>query len=48
MAAVNLVPIPFEGSINPGDPTGIKLYFQANKEIDEGIGKLDILVSNSK
>ena len=28
MIAVNHVRIPFEGEINPVDPTGIKVYFQ--------------------
>ena len=35
MAAVNYVFIPFEGNINPGDPTGLKLYLQVTKEIDK-------------
>ena len=35
MAAVNDVFIPFEGNINPGYPTGIKLYPQATNEIDK-------------
>ena len=33
--AVNYVLIPFEGNINPEDPTGIRLYLQATKEIDK-------------
>ena len=33
--AVNYVLIPFEGNINHGDPTEIKLFLQATKEIDK-------------
>ena len=40
--AVNYVLIPFEGNINPGDPTGLKLYLQATKDIDKETDKLDI------
>ena len=42
--AVNYVLIPFEGNINPGDPTGLKLYLQATKDIDKEIDKLYISV----
>ena len=42
MAALNYVLIPSEGNINPGYPTGIKLYLQATKEIDKETDKLDI------
>ena len=33
MSAVNDVIILFEGNINIGDPTGLKLYLQEMKEI---------------
>ena len=48
MADVNSVLIPFEGNIYPGDPTGLKLYLQGTKKIDEETYKLYISVSNSK
>ena len=32
MAAVNYVLVSFEGNINPGDATGIKIYIQATKQ----------------
>ena len=38
----------FEGNINLGYPTGIKLYLQATKEIDKETDKLDISVKNDK
>ena len=34
MTAVNDVISPFEGNINPGYPTGLKIYLQTTKEID--------------
>ena len=40
--------IPFEGNINPGYPTGIKLYLQSTKEIDKETDTLDILVPDAK
>ena len=46
MAAVNDVFIPFEGNINPGYPTGIKLYLQLKKDIYKETDKLDISVKN--
>ena len=42
MAAVNDVIRLFEGNINIGDPTGLKLYLQEMKEIDRESYKLDI------
>ena len=48
MAAVNYVLSPFEGNINLGDPTGIKLYLQTIKEIDKETEKRDISDSNDK
>ena len=45
---VNYVLIPFKGSINPGDPQGIKNYLQATNVIDKEADKLDISVSNDK
>ena len=45
---INYVLSPFEEKINPGDPTGLKLYLQATKEIDKEADKLDISVSNAK
>ena len=48
MAAANYVLRPFEGNINPRNPTGLKLYLQATKEIDKETDKLDISVSNAK
>ena len=47
MAAVKYALSPFERNINPGYPTGIKLYPQATKEIDKETCKLDISISNS-
>ena len=44
MAAVNYVVIPFEGNINPGHPTGLKIYFQETKEMDKETYKINILV----
>ena len=38
----------FEGNINTGYPTEIKLHLQATKEIDKEAEKLDISVSNAK
>ena len=34
MSAVNYVLRSFEGNINPGYPTGIKMYLQVTKDID--------------
>ena len=48
MVGVNCVLRPFEGYINHGYPTGIKIYLQATKEIDKETDKLDISASNSK
>ena len=48
MADVNHMIIPFEGNINPGDPTGLKLYLQATKDIDKETDSLYISVSNYK
>ena len=48
IAVVNYVLRPFEGKINPGYPKGLKLYLQANKNIDKETDKLDISVSNAK
>ena len=48
MAAVNYVLRPFEGDINSGYPTELKLYLQATNEMDKENDKLDISVSNSK
>ena len=45
---VNYVIIPFEGNINTGYPTGIKLYLQATTEIGKEADKLDISFSNNK
>ena len=42
MADVNYVFILFEDNINHGDPTGLKLFIQATKEIDKQTDKLDI------
>ena len=41
---INYVLSQFEGNIHSGDPTGIKLYLQATKEIDKEADKLDISV----
>ena len=41
---INYVLIQFEGNIHSGDPTVIKLYLQATKEIDKEADKLDISV----
>ena len=35
MASVNYMLVPFEGNINPGYPTVIKLYLQATKKTDK-------------
>ena len=48
MEAVNYVLRLFEGDINPGDLTGIKICFQATNEKDKENYKLDISVSNAK
>ena len=32
---VNYALSPFEGSINPGDTQGLKIYIQETKEIDK-------------
>ena len=48
MADVNYVIIPYEGNINPGDPTGTNIYLQATKEIYKETDKLDIYFTNSK
>ena len=48
MADVNYVLRPFEGNINTGDPTGIKLYIQLTKDIENETHKLDIPLSNAK
>ena len=48
MAAVNYVLSPFEGNINPWDPTDLKLYIQGTKQIDKETYKLYISVSNFK
>ena len=45
---VNYLLGPFEGSVDTGYPKGIKINFQATKEIDKDADKLDISVSNSK
>ena len=45
---MNCVISPFEGNINPVDPTGLKLHLQAIKEIDKKAYKLDISVSIPK
>ena len=45
---INSVISPFEENINPGYPTGLKLYLQATKEIYKEYGKLNIKVSNAK
>ena len=47
MYAVNECFSPFEGNINPGYPTRLKLYLQATKEIDKETDKIYILVSNA-
>ena len=39
---------PFEGNINPGYPTGIKLYIKSKKDIDKEADKLYILDTNAK
>ena len=48
MADMNDVLSPFEGNINTGDITVIKLYLQSTKEIDKETDKIDIPVLNSK
>ena len=48
MEAVNDVIRPFEGNINPGYPTGIKVDIQPTKQIDKENDKLYISVSNTK
>ena len=48
MAAVNYVLSPFEGNIDPGYPTGIKLYLQSTKDINKETDKINITVSNEK
>ena len=46
-APINYVLRTFEGNINTGYPTGLKIYPQATKYIDKESDKLDISVSNS-
>ena len=41
---INYVLSTFEGNINPGDPTRLKLYLQAKNEIDKENDNLDISV----
>ena len=48
MVNLNCDLIPFEGNINYGYPTGLKLYLQSTKDIYKETDKLDISVSNSK
>ena len=48
MADVNYVLSPFEGNINPGYPTGIKIYLHAKNDIYKETDKLDISASNAK
>ena len=48
MEAVNYVLSPFEGNLNTGDPTGLKILIPANKEVVKETDNLDISVSNSK
>ena len=43
-APINYVLRQFEGNINTGDPTGIKLYLQATNQIYKEADKLDIPV----
>ena len=45
---VNNVISPFDGNINPVDSQGIKLYFQAKKQIYKETDGIYISVSNSK
>ena len=45
---VKYVLSPFEGSINHGDTTGLKLYLQSTKGVYKANYKIYILVSNSK
>ena len=56
MSAVNYVLRSFEGNINPGYPTGIKIYLQVTKDIDNvdhsislankyGSGRLALMVN---
>ena len=44
MESVNFLFRTFEGNIDPGYPTDLKLYLQATKEIDTETDKLDISV----
>ena len=44
MVVVNYVLSSFKENINPGDPTGIKIYLQATKERDKETNKLDLSV----
>ena len=48
MADVDYLLIPFEGNINHGYSTGIKIYLQATKDIDKETDSLYISVSNYK
>ena len=48
IADVNYVLSPFEGNINTGYPTGLKIYLHSTKEIDKETDELDISVSNVK
>ena len=45
-SVVNYLLSLFEGSINPGDLEGIKLYVQSTQEIYKEYDKLNISVSN--
>ena len=47
-APINYVLSPFEGNINTGDQTGLKLCLRATKEIEKKYDKLYISVSNAK
>ena len=42
MAAANYALISFEGDINPGDPTGLKLYLQETNEMYKETDMIDI------
>ena len=45
---VNYIISPFDESVNPGYPQGIKNYILETREIDKEADKLDISVSNDK
>ena len=45
---VNYVLRPFEGSMKPGDPTGLNICLQEIKEIVKETYKLNISISNAK